>query len=253
MNPRSPSTLSANPAVAAAVSDCYTSSVKQSSRRIWLSALASATPIAALLVPFACGFLNLAQGYLMLLGPMLLCGSVLAGFAVAALAQSVGKAARAGLGAMAVIATIALFFVLPAPARTWTIGFATRFQMTKHPAQVQQWASTVLDRFEAGKLSTSTNAPYWAVGRKLDASEVPANISGLWSARPSIGIAEVTADGRIGPASANEADDRKAQRCVAFSWYLSGLLVGRTDFRCAWNPWYVREIAPGIYAYSGTK
>ena len=88
---------------------------------------------------------------------------------------------------------------------------------------------------------------------KLDASEVPSHMGELWRDKPSIGIAEVTPEGWITAPSNHQPGEKNQNRCVAFSWYLTGILVGRPDFRSTWNPWYIREIAPGVYAYCGMK
>ena len=216
--------------------------------------VASLTPLSYFFFPFLCGFFNLPQDYVMLLAPVFLVGPVVTAIAIAALPASLNAVPRIGVGAIAWIATVALIFMFPAGAKTWTIGFSTRFQFTKHPTQIQQWAVSVLDRYERGQLSTSTNAPYWAVGKEeLDASEVPSQIGELWRAKPSIGIAEVTPEGWITAPSRNQPGMVKKNRCVAFSWYLTGILIGRPDFHSTWNPWYIREIAPGIYAYCGMK
>jgi hypothetical protein len=219
--------------------------------------VASVTPLSYYLFPFLCGFFNLSQGYLILLAPVVLFGSVLTGIAVAELANSLNTASRVGLGLIAWVATVALFFAFPAGAKTWTMGFSANLRLTKNPKQLQQWAVGILERYEAGQLSTSTNAPYWAAGRvELNASEVPPHIAGLWFDKPSIGLAAVTPDGGITAPSEAEASgtpEQQQNRCVAFSWYLTGVLVGRPGFRSTWNPWYIREITPGVYVYCGMK
>ncbi len=223
-------------------------------RQIILLTVASLVPISYFLFPFLCGFCNLSQGYLIFLAPIFLFGSAISGIAVGASVPRISTLSRVGVGVLVWIITIALFFVFPAGAKTWTIGFSTNVQMTKHPREVQQWAVGVLDRYEAGRLSAITNAPYWAVARnELDSSEVPSHIAELWRDKPSIGIAEATPDGRITAPSHDGPGQKKQTRCVAFSWYLTGILVGRPDFRSTWNPWYIRQIAPGIYAYCGMK
>jgi hypothetical protein len=224
------------------------------SRQIILFTTAGLVPISLFLFPFLCGFYNLSQGYLMLLVPISLFGTAFVGIAVGASVPRINKLSRIGVGIFAWILTIAFFFVLPPAAKTWTLGFSTNFKMTKHPKEVQQWASGILDRYEAGQLNTVTNAPYWAVGKeKLDATDVPSRIAELWRVRPSIGIAEVTPDGEIFTPSHDDTGELRQYRCVAFSWYLTGILVGRSEFRTTWNPWYIQEIAPGIYVYCGMK
>ena len=193
----------------------------------------------------------------MLLAPVLLFGSVVTAIAVAALATPLNKSSRFGLGVIVWIVTVALFFAFPAGAKTWTMGFSTNLRLTKNPMQLQQWAVGILERYEAGQLSTSTNAPYWAVGtEKLNASDVPLHIATLWREKPSIGLAAVTPEGWItapSDARALSSSPQEQNRCVAFSWHLTGVLVGRPSFHSTWNPWYIREIAPGVYVYCGMK
>lgn len=216
--------------------------------------IASLTPLSYFLLPFFCGFCNLSQGYLMFLVPIALCGSAVTGIAMASLFRHAGMLSRVGVGVLSSIITVALFFLFPAGAKTWTLGFCSNFQISKHPRDVQKWAVNILERYDAGRLSTSTNAPYWAIGKAtLDSSEVPPTIETLWRDKPSIGIAEVTSEEWITIPSHESARQKKENRCIVFSWYLSGILVGSPDFRCNWNPWYLREIAPGIYAYCGMK
>jgi len=218
-----------------------------------LIAVAAFAPLAYFVCPFLCGFFN-SQGLMMLLMPVILIVPLATGLAIGVWTPRLGNASRFGLGVLACILSFALFFIFPAGAKSWTLGSSTNFQLTKHPSQVQQWAVGVLERYEAGKLNTSTNAPYWALGKaELDTSEVPPSIGGLWLDRPSIGIAEFTPDGWIVPPSTNQAAGKISARCVVFSWYLNGFLVGRPDFHSDWNPWYIHEIAPGIYAYHGMK
>jgi hypothetical protein len=225
-------------------------------RQVKLITLASITPLSFFLFPFLCGFFNLSLASLMLLGPILLVGPIITAIAVVAMTAPPSKGSRVGVGVVAWFVTVALFFVFPAGAITWTLGFSTSFQLTKHPTQVQQWAVSVLKRYEEGQLNTSTNtrAHYWAVGKEeLDASEVPAHINELWCDKPSIGIAEVTPEGHISSPTHDQPGEKKQNRCVAFSWYFAGILVGPPDFRCTWNPWYIREISPGVYAYCCMK
>jgi hypothetical protein len=188
-------------------------------RQVILLIVASITPLSYFLLPFLCGFFDLSQDCLMLLVPVFIFGPVVTAIAVAAAATPYNKISRISMGVAAGIVTFWLFFMFPAAAKTWTIGFSTNFQLTKHPAQIQQWAVGVLDRYEAGQLHTSTNAPYWAVGREqLDTSEVPSRISELWRDKPSIGIAEVLPEGGISYPLPNQPDEKKQNQCVAFSW-----------------------------------
>src|SRR5579859_4478251 len=113
-------------------------------RQVILLIVASVTPLSYFLFPFLCGFFNLSQWYLMFLAPVLLFGSVVTAIAVAALVNCLNKGSPAGLGVIAWIMTVALFFAFPAGAKTWTRGFSTNLRLTKNPKQLQQWAVSIL-------------------------------------------------------------------------------------------------------------
>ena len=225
---------------------------------IFLASVASIVPLSYFIFPFLVGFCNLSQGYLMLLIPIDLFGSIAASIVVAMRVPVASKASRAGLGILTWVAMVGLFVIFPPGAKSWTLGLATNFRLTKQPMKIQTWVTGVLDRYEAGQLSTSTNAPYWGVGKEtVNNSEIPTQIGNLWQAKPSITIVTFASDGSMSGNSRADvelsATAGKPIRCVAFSWYLTGILVGRPDFRTEWNPWYIHEIMPGIYAYSGMK
>lgn len=227
----------------------------------FLVASSSLVPLSYFVFPFLCGFFNLSQGCLMLLAPILLFGPVVAGIFVAMQLPVTSKLSRVSIGVATWAVTVAVFFLFPAAAKTWTLGFAANFRLIKDPAQIQKWAVGVLDRYEVEQISTSTNAPYWAVGKeKLKDSEIPSRIAALWQNKPSIGIVTMTSDGSIGDSfhtrptgDGSSSATENYTHCVAFSWYLTGILVGRPNFRSTWNPWYIHEIMPGVYAYSGMK
>jgi hypothetical protein len=172
---------------------------------------------------------------------------------------------RIVIGIMTTIGIFASFFLFPPEAETWTLGLATNFRLTKQPEQIQQWAIKVLDQYENGKLTTTTNVEYWVTGRdELSTNEIPLRIQNLWRNKPSIGIATITENGWIIQSTQTNTESLaqltggiptplKLSRCVAFSWYATGILVGRPDFQSKWNPWYLHEIMPGIYAFSGMK
>jgi hypothetical protein len=90
---------------------------------------------------------------------------------------------------------------------------------------------------------------------KIEDKEIPDRMRRLWRFTPSIGVATMSPSGFVGgdfPPDGPEVTP-KPTHCDAFSWYLTGVLVGRPDFRTTWNPWYIQEIVPGVYAYSGMK
>lgn len=234
-------------------------------RKKWIVLVIVAVPSSFFILPFTCGFFNLSQGYLFLLAPVLLIGPIFAGSIVAALIQNASQGTRIARGIVTAILIFISFFLFPPGAETWTLGLAANFRLTKHPAQVQQWAVEILDQYENGKLTTTTNIEYWATGRdKLVKDEIPLQIQNLWRRKPSIGIATITENGWVIQSTQTNAESLaqltggvsvplKLSHCVVFSWYETGILVGRPDFQSKWNPWYLHEIMPGIYAFSGMK
>jgi hypothetical protein len=234
-------------------------------RKKWIVAAVVTVPLAYFILPFFLGFCNLSQGYLLLLAPVLFLGPICAGVIATVFTKDIPLAVRIVIGIMTTIGIFASFFLFPPGAETWTLGLATNFRLTKHPAQIQQWATGVLDQYENGKLTTTTNIEYWVTGRdKIVKDEIPLRIRNLWRHEPSIGIATITDNGWVIQSTQTNAESLaqltggiqtplKLSHCVAFSWYDTGILVGRTNFQSKWNPWYLHEIMPGIYAFSGMK
>jgi hypothetical protein len=148
----------------------------------------------------------------------------------------------------------------PPLAVKWTVGFSYNVLWTKKPVQLQHWATDVLTRYKDGKLKTKPSK-YWVAGKEsLKENEIPREINKLWWNKPAIGIATFTRDGiGIDPHDTNSeyfnsfTASSNQVHCVAFSWYLTGVLVGPPDFKTKWNPWYIRQVIPGIYVYCGEK
>lgn len=226
-------------------------------------------PLSFVTFPFFGGFCNWSQGCIMLLVPWILLGPALSGTTAATSIPNISRWKKGLIGVGTAIGTfilsLGLFFGFGAGARIWTFGFSTNFILTKHPDQIQQWATKVLDEYESGTLETNTNVEYWAVGRaKLKDSEIPSQIGDLWWNKPSIGIATITDNGWFMDSirsntvvmpelTGGQAVPLHLSHCVAFSWYETGFLVGRPDFQSKWNPWYLRELYPGIYVFCGEK
>jgi hypothetical protein len=235
-------------------------------RKKWIIPAVVIVPLAYFFLPFVLGFFGLSQGYILLLAPVMFLGPIFAGgVVIGLLTREIALAVRIAVGIMTMVGIFASFFLLPPGAASWTLGLAANFRLTKHPAQIQQWVIETLDKLENGKLATTTNVEYWAVGHpKLATNEIPIQIQNLWRNKPSIGIATITENGWIiASMPTNVAilpqltggmpTPLKLSHCVAFSWYDTGILVGRPDFQSKWNPWYLHEITPGIYAFSGMK
>ena len=78
------------------------------------------------------------------------------------------------------------------------MGFAANFRLTKQPAQVQEWATKLLDRYDAGELATTTNVEYWAVGNaRIEDKEIPDHMRRLWRFKTWIGVATMSSTGFI--------------------------------------------------------
>jgi len=231
----------------------------------WPLLFVLALPLSFFFFPFFCGFCNLSQANIFYLLPVWIFGSPCAGIIVATRMGNTFWAIRIASGLVVMVLMFALFFIFPPAAKTWTLGLAANFRLTKHPAQIQQWASQVLDQYDDGELTTTTNGPYWAAGKDVIISnEIPGQIQNLWRNKPSIGIAIITDNGWLISSAQTNVESLaqltggvptplKLSQCVAFSWYDTGILVGRLDFKSKWNPWYLHEIMPGIYAFSGSR
>jgi hypothetical protein len=230
-------------------------------RKVFSAVVLASVPLCCFLYPFACGFLNLSQAYIIFLLPVMLFGPLVATGLVALLIRTGPRWRHMAICLGLYASVVAMFFIGPPGAAAWTIGFGYNFRLTKSPVRVQQWATEVLARYEKGKLETKPKAEYWATGKEpLSEREIPEDIRNLWWDKPSIGIATMTANGwLINPNDTNisftisESDPTTRVHCVAFSWYLTGVLVGPPNFRPTWNPWYTRQILPGVYAFSGMK
>jgi hypothetical protein len=103
---------------------------------------------------------------------------------------------------------------------------------------LQRWSTEVLARYRAGKLATNGPAQYPGNVR-LASSEVPIWLQYAWVGDPPQVSIRLTESGDA--------------ECVTVAWYLSGLLVGPTNYVQTWDPWYIVQAKPGIYAYHGMK
>jgi hypothetical protein len=105
---------------------------------------------------------------------------------------------------------------------------------------LQQWATGVLARYGAGQVGTNGHSAYWSLGTiQLAPQEVPVWLKHAWfGEQPEVSL-RLTESG--------------APECVTISWYLSGLLVGTTNYVTSLKPWYIVQAKPGVYAYHGYK
>lgn len=211
-------------------------------------------PLAYVLFPFAWGLFNLSPLELSSLAPIIFLSPILAGIVTAVLLQNISKLKRIAIGILATVTLFATFFVLPSGEKGWTLGMSQNFKLTRHPAQVQQWAGDILAQYESGKLAVTNSCFQRVIPARLKDSDMPLQIKSSWPDKPSIGIATFTEDRKriIAYLASYKGTVPLPQlpHCVVMSWGGAGYLVGRPDFKSEWNVWSLYEISPGIYAFS---
>ena len=219
-------------------------------RIILIAVLLAAVPVASYLLEFRLGTKCLPYGYSMayaiffiLFAPILL--AIVTAFLVPA--RIVYKA-LVGLGVLIVTPLLAFFAVSPG-AVIYSQGFEHAVRKDPGIPELQRWAESALHNFREGG-AVSTNAPsYWNPGDvMLPPESLPPFLkTGTFASLgvPNFGpeISVCTNGGRLGIGG----------ECIAISWYLHGLLVGPPQFKNDWNPWYCKELAPGVYSYHGMK
>jgi hypothetical protein len=105
---------------------------------------------------------------------------------------------------------------------------------------LQRWSTHVLARYRTGNLATNGHAAYWSLGNvQLAPQEVPFWLKHGWLGESPEFSVRVTEFGN--------------PECVTVGWYLSGLIVGPTNYVTSLTPWYIVQAKPGIYAYHGYK
>ena len=153
-----------------------------------------------------------------------------------------------GFGATFLSGFLALFGV-PAGAITYSHGFEHALRTKVNIEQLQSWSQETLDKYQHGQLKSEGEPSYWNPGEVLiSTNDLPEFLktgifkpSGVYNFGPEVSICKSA--GKIGV----------SQNCIAISWYLHGVLIGSPNFTNQWNPWYCKEIAPGIYSYHGMK
>ncbi len=157
---------------------------------------------------------------------------------------------RVGIGIGVIfLSGILAFFCTPAGAITYSHGFEHALRMKVGIEQLQRWSQTTLDHYQDGQLKSVGEPSYWNPGEVLiSTNDLPEFLktgifkpSGVYNFGPEVSICK--SGGKIGV----------SQNCIAISWYLHGLLIGPPNFTNQWNPWYCKEIAPGVYSYQGMK
>jgi hypothetical protein len=97
-----------------------------------------------------------------------------------------------------------------------------------------------LARYKSGQLATTGKGTFAGpFSARLDPKEVPSWLRGAWWGDP--------------PEVSIVLNESNQPECIRVGWYLCGLWVGPTNFVNPWEPWYVVQVKPGIYAYSIEK
>ena len=108
-------------------------------------------------------------------------------------------------------------------------------RVTKNPRAIQAWAVEVIDRYKRGTLKTEVETKYrGSESRTIATNEIPHHIQKRWKRKPEVVIS-------------TNSDH------ITFQWYLTGVYVGAPEFKPTSNPWFLYEVIPGVYAYSGYK
>lgn len=223
----------------------------KAARIILIPGLLAAAPLLRYLLEFRIGALCLPYGYstfyalwfLLLVPPLI-------GIATAFLAPTRRIWPRILLGlACALLSPFLALYAVPAGAVIYSRGFESAIQKDPGIQRLQRWAEEELKAFRSRGGSTTNTPSYWNPGDVLlDADSLPCFLKtgvftplGVYNFGPEFSV--VTNGGRFGFSG----------ECVAISWYLHGLLVGPPEFKSEWDPWYCKQLAPGVYSYHGMK
>ena len=211
---------------------------KEGLRKLLILAILAAVPLYCFLFSFACGFLSPSQNFefqsfVGFLIPMMLFGPPAVTGIVAFIQRTRPKWRHFAICGALYVAVGAAFIAPPGGAVKWTFGLSLRVLLTKDPVRIQQWATEVLARYKSGKLETKPESEKGATGKALLAErEIPQHIQTLWREKPSIGILTMTSTGDlITPAETDKTlvdspgGPSTWVHCVAFSWYINGILV----------------------------
>jgi hypothetical protein len=126
------------------------------------------------------------------------------------------------------------------PAQLWADDLADDVRTKKRLAPLQDWSVQTLARYRAGQLATKGRSSFVGPGAaRLDPKEIPGWLNGAWWGDP--------------PQVSVLYGDTNKPGCISVAWYLCGLLVGPTNFTTDYQPFYITQVKPGIYAYSIEK
>lgn len=112
--------------------------------------------------------------------------------------------------------------------------------------ELRDWAIVSLDRFDLGTLTTNGPAVYWAPGQvAISSNEIPPIVARTWPTKRTNAGSEPTVTVLL-------TSGGKAQ-AISISWYLSGIVLGRTNYSLSFTPWYSVRVCPGVYVYALEK
>lgn len=148
-----------------------------------------------------------------------------------------------------ILSCLTTFFINPPGAIGYSNGFESALRMRAGIDQLRHCSLETLKQYQDGQITNIAVAAYWSPGDVLIlTNDLPEFLKqglfksdGGYDREPQISICKV--GGKMG----------LNQNCVAISWYLHGVLVGATNFTTEWNPWYCKQIAPGVYSYHGMR
>lgn len=210
--------------------------------------LVIAVPVARYVMEFFQGYLLVPYGWTIAVGfPLVALGSILAAVIAPRLLIPVPGPPRWAVGAV-LLAVIGFLSMLPAGAVVYARGFEAALRSRADLGQIRTWAADTIRRYDASELKTDGEALYWSPGSiRVAQSEIPAFLqSGMFQRTEHFWGPEIAICPKDGKMEGSET-------CVAISWSLHGVLVGTDNYRTDWNPWYRRQLAPGVYSYHGMK
>jgi hypothetical protein len=125
-------------------------------------------------------------------------------------------------------------------AQLWADDLADDVRHKRRLGPLQDWSVQTLARYRKGEVRTAGDTVGGgAYAVRLSSEEIPDWLTGAWRGdKPKVSVVLT---------ESNEAES------INVAWYLSGLLVGPTNYVTAWQPWYIVQVKPGIYAYSLEK
>jgi hypothetical protein len=129
----------------------------------------------------------------------------------------------------------------PAGAVIYSRGFEYAIQKDPGIEVLQEWAIKTLKDFDTGQVDWTHHPDYWRPGN------VPLPLESLPDFLRN-GVFSATIRQGKGPEVSVQANANGAT-CVVISWYLHGLLVGPSDYETNWSPFYLKQLAPGVYSY----